>query len=526
VVSENRLASEAGANILKKGGNAVDAAITTAHVIGVSAPAFSGMGGGGFALIWLAREERVVFVDFRERAPSTATEDMFRFTGSGKVFRKENSVGYRSVAVPGAISGHALMLEKYGTLRLRETLDPAARVARRGFRVGRALAYVWKLGAKKLKRFDESRLIFLRKGRPYREGDRIALPTLAKTLTTLAREGAEEFYRGSLARKIAEHMTANMGLVSIRDLEEYEPTIREPLRGSYKDYEIMSAPPPSSGGAVILQSLNILESFPLKSYGIESAEGLHILAEALARSSMNCCSTISDPAFSHPPTERLVSKAFAREVASTISPNTSSIPTFPSGFPLAPASNTTHLVVIDGERNVASVTESVECYFGSGVTVPGTGILLNDTMHDFDPHPGMANSVDPYKIPMSNMSPTIVLKEGEPILALGSAGGPRIVSSTLQVLLNVIEYGLELRDAVAAPRIHVNGSCVQLEETVGRAVARELRKMGHGIQVRKRAGKGDPGLYFGGVHAAHISEDNCLSGAPDPRRDGLAIGLP
>jgi gamma-glutamyltranspeptidase/glutathione hydrolase len=522
VVSEDRLASEAGANVLKRGGNAVDAAITAAHVIGVSAPAFSGPGGGGFALIWLAREEKAVFVDYRERAPSAASEDMFRLTRSGKVFRNANAVGYRAVAVPGAILGHALILERYGTLRLGETLAPAARVARRGFRVGRALAYIWKLGAKKLLSFDESRLTFLRKGRPYGESDQVALPALGKTLTTLAREGAEEFYRGSLAGRISEHLTTNGGLVSTRDLEEYEPKVREPLCGSYGGYEIISAPPPSSGGAVILQSLNILETFPLKSYGIGSAEGLHILAEALARSSLNCCTTISDPAFSNPPTERLVSKAFAREVASTISPNTST-PNFPSNP--ASASNTTHLVVIDGARNVVSLTESLECYFGSGVTVPGTGLLLNDTMHDFDPHPGMTNSVGPRKIPMSNMSPTIVLKEGKPILALGSAGGPRIVSSTLQVLLNVIEYGMELRDAVAAPRIHVNGTSVELEETVQRAVAMKLRKMGHSVEVRKRAGKADTGLYFGGVHAAQISDDNSLSGAPDPRRDGLAIGL-
>jgi gamma-glutamyltranspeptidase/glutathione hydrolase len=525
VVSANRLASKSGTNILKKGGNAVDAAITTAHMLGVAVPAFSGVGGGGFALIWLAREEKPVFVDFREKAPLAATEDMYKLTPSGEVRREENAVGYRAVAVPGAISGHASILEKYGSLGLKETLEAAARTARHGFSVDRALAYTWRLGAKKLRKFSESKSTYLKQGHPYRAGDRVSLPTLARTLTSLAREGAEELYTGSLAHRIARDMAANRGLITTGDLEAYEPTAREPLRGSYKEYEIITAPPPSAGGAIILQSLNILEHFPLKGYRSLSAQGLHFLAEAFARAAINCRSTISDPALCSPPMETLLSKTFGNELASSISANSSSIPTNSGGFPLAPASNTTHLVAIDSERNVVSLTESIECYFGSGVIVPGTGFILNDTMHDFEPRPGMTNSVGPGKIPMSSMSPTIVLKDGRPVLAVGAAGGPRIASATLQVLLNVLEYGLELPDAVAAPRIHVNGTLLQMEPTVGGAVARELRKMGHSVQVKKNARKTDPPLYFGGVQAAQIMNDNSLNGAPDPRRDGTAAGL-
>ena len=526
VVSANQIASRVGAKVLKRGGNAVDAAITTAHVLGVAEPAFSGLGGGGFALIWLAREEKAAFVDFREKAASAATEDMFQLTKSGKVVANENAVGYKSVAVPGAISGHASILERYGTLRLRETLDDAARIALRGFLVDRTLSYVWKLGAKKLQRFKDSRSTYLKRARPFTKGDRVVLPALARTIRAIASEGPEEFYCGRLARKIVEDMASNKGLLTAHDLEEYEPTTREPLRGHYKGYEIISAPPPSCGGAIILQSLNILENLPLKNYDNGSPEGLHMLTEALARSSMTCRPTISDPAFSNPPIEKFLSKVFAKELASTVSLNTSSIPTPASNSPLAHASNTTHLVAVDAERNVVSLTESVECYFGSGVTVPGTDMILNDTMHDFEPHPGMVNSVGPGKIPMSNMAPTIVLRDGEPVLALGSAGGPRIVSSTLQVLLNVIEYELELQDAVMAPRIHLDGARLQLEQAVGRGVARKLQEMGHSIQIKKRTGKEDPGLYFGGVHAVQISQDNRLIGAPDSRRDGLAAGLP
>jgi gamma-glutamyltranspeptidase / glutathione hydrolase len=524
VVSANCLASEAGAKVLKNGGNAVDAAITTAHVLGVSAPAFSGIGGGGFALVWRAREEKAVFIDFREKAPLAAKEDMFKFTPSGKVLRQENAIGYKSVAVPGTISGHALMLENYGTLRLSETLHQAERTAKYGFRVGRALGFSWKLSAGKLRRFAESRSTYLNRGRTYNEGDLVTLPSLARTIQKIAAEGADEFYQGSVARMIVHDMAENNGLIASRDLEDYEPTIREPIRGSYNDYEIISAPPPSAGGAIMLQSLNILANLPVTQYARTSAVGIHILAEALARGFMNCRATISDPAFSDPRTEMQISRTLARELASTVSTRVSSIPTEPREFPLMPASNTTHLVAIDAEHNVVSLTESVECYFGSGITVPGTGLVLNDTMHDFDPHRQTVNSVAPGKIPMSSMSPTVVLKEGRPILALGGAGGPRIVSSTFEVLLNVVEYGLELRDAVAAPRIHINGTRVQLEEPL-RPVANELRKIGHSVEVRKRVGKGDPGLYFGGVQAAQIREDNSLVGAPDPRRDGLAVGL-
>ncbi len=454
-----------------------------------------------------------------------ATEGMFKLTSSGRVVREENAVGYKSVAVPGAIAGHALMLEKYGTAKLEDTLEPAIRCARRGFRVGRVLAFTWKLSVNKLKRFKESKKTYLNKGRPYRQGEKISLYSASKDLAKIALDGAGEFYNGTIATKICDDMTSNNGLITSTDLERYKPTMREPLRGSYKDYEIITAPPPSTGGAIILQSLNMLENRALKSFGQNSPQALHILAEALARANMNCRSRISDPDFTDVSTGTLVSKDFAKELGSTINPNKVSIPTEPTSYPLMPASNTSHFLAIDSEHNVVSMTESLECYFGSGITVPGTGMILNDTMHDFDPRPGMANSVSPWKIPMSSMNPTIILKNGRPIMTVGSAGGPRIVSSTLQVLLNVIEFDMGLKDAVAASRIHVHGDRLQLEKTLTSRTATELRKMGHSVEVRKLLGRSDPGLYFGGVHAGQLSEDDNLYGAADPRRDGLAIGL-
>jgi gamma-glutamyltranspeptidase/glutathione hydrolase len=525
VVSANPLASKAGARVLGRGGNAIDAAITTAHMLGVTAPAFSGIGGGGFALIWLAKQEKAVFVDFREKAPSAAREDMFKLTLTGKVVREENSEGYKSIAVPGAISGHASILETYGTLTFRDTLDQAAKTAKRGFRVGRALAYVWRLSAKKLQRFKESRTAYLKRGRPYRRGDSITLPDLGKTLIGLGREGPEEFYHGSIARRTVDAIQANKGLLRSEDLGRYEPTVREPLQGKYEDYEIISAPPPSCGGAMILQSLNILENLNADRAGANSTEELHLFAEAFSRSAIECRATISDPAFSNTSVEGLISKEFAKQLASTVSLNRASMPG-ELGGPNMPASNTTHLVAIDAEHNVVSLTESLECYFGSGVTVPETGILLNDTMHDFEPRPQTPNSVAPGKIPMSSMTPTIILKEGKPLLTLGSAGGPRIVSSTLRVLVNVLRHEMGLMEAVAAPRIHMIGSRIQLEESMGGSVCRDLRKMGHAVELKKLVAKDDPSLYFGGVHAAMVRDDGSLIGAPDPRRDGLAIGIP
>jgi len=524
VVSANPLASRAGIAILKKGGNAIDAAVATAQTLGVTVPAFSGIGGGGFALIWLANEQKPIFMDYRERAPSSAFQDMFRVTGSGKVIADENSVGYKAVAVPGTLAGHASMLEKYGTMSLTDVIEPAIRCASRGVQVGRTLAYVWKQSTRKLKRFKGSRAIYLHKNRPYRQGEKITLTNLRGSLEAIAVNGHREFYYGKIADQICDDMTANNGLVTHRDLERYAPTYREPIRGTYKGFDVISAPPPSAGGSIILQALNILETYQLKSYGHNSTQSLHLLAEALSRGNMNCRTRVSDPDTSSVPTKLLISKDFARQAAADIRASAASFPPCPLNLPSMPASNTTHFVAADSDGNIVSMTESIECYFGSGVVVPGTGILLNDTMHDFDPRPGVANSVGPWKIPMSSMSPTIILKDGEPILALGSAGGPRIVSSTLQVILNVIEFGMNVKQAVDAPRIHIEGDRILLESNTPRATIINLHKMGHKAEVRLRKDISDPGLYFGGVHAVHFNQ-NATAGGADPRRDGLAVTI-
>jgi len=518
VVAAHPLAAQAGVSILRRGGNAVDAAVGTALTLGVVTPAFCGIGGGGFALLWLANEDKPVFVDYRERAPASATESMFRVTPKGNVVGDANSVGYMAIGVPGTLAGDSLLLQDYGSLRLRDVIAPAMEQARKAFLVSRGMAQVWRKSLSKLRRFKGSRETYLNRGRPYRQGETIALKDLARTLSTIARNGISEFYTGSISKKIIRDAQTGGGLVSESDLERFQPTLREPVRGGFKDFEIISAPPPSCGGIIIIQALKMLDQ-TTERLDHNSAETLHLMSEILMRANTSRA-LVCDPNSSPIQISKLISDSYCNEMKKSISPDkaSSTLPHFDS--PQHINACTSHLSVIDSEGNAASVTESVECYFGSGVVVPKTGILLNDTMHDFDPNTGRLNSVGPGKIPMSSMSPTIVLKNGRPLLAVGSAGGPRIPSSTLQALLNVTEFGMSVEDAVAAPRIHVNGALVQAESRIAPHTLAALRKMGHKVEVRRPME-----IYFGGVHAAYSNRiTGELDGGADPRRDGEPAG--
>lgn len=516
VVAAHPLAAKAGVRILRRHGNAIDAAVATALALGSVAPAFSGIGGGGFALIWLAREGKSVFVDYRERAPHAAKEDMFQVDSSGKVARDENSQGYKAVAVPGALAGHSFMLERYGTLTLKETMASAIGYARRGTQVAKALASALEQSASKLRRFKTSSSVFLKKGKPYRERDRISLKDLAKSLDILSKRGASEFYTGNIAKRICYDMTSNGGLLSNEDFDRFRPTERKPIRGTYKGLEVISAPPPSSGGIMLLQVLNMLEHYGLMRYEQNSPEALHLISEALIRSSHDARSLICDPDFSKVPVDSLIAKRDRVDL-------TLHQPSF-DDISSQSSSSTSHFVVIDGKHNVVSMTETIECYFGSGIVVPGTGIILNDTMHDFDPRTGRVNSVAPWKIPMSSMCPTILLRDQKPFMAVGAAGATRIISSTLETILNVVEFGMTLQEAVAAPRIHTQKDIVQVESGIPISSVAALRVLGHKIEAGRRDISWRSGLYFGGVHSALVKPDGTLEGGPDPRRDGAALG--
>ncbi len=518
VVAAHPLAAQAGMAILKRGGNAVDAAVGTALTLGVVTPAFCGIGGGGFALLWLAKEDKPVFVDYRERAPASATNSLFRVMPKGNVVRDENSVGYRAVGVPGTLAGDSLLLQDYGNLKLRDVIAPAMAHARKGILVSRGMAQVWRKSITKLRRFKGSRETYLKRNGPYRTGESIALKDLARTLGTIASNGISEFYTGRIAKKMIRDIQTGGGLISEIDLERFQPTLREPVRAGFKDLEIISAPPPSCGGIIMTQALKMLEQTNERLHH-NSAETLHLMSEVLMRANTSR-TLVCDPDSSTIPISKLISDSYCNEMKSSISLDKASSILPHLGNSGHINSCTSHLSVIDSEGNVASVTESVECYFGSGVVVPNTGILLNDTMHDFDPKPGRLNSVGPGKIPMSSMSPTILLKDGRPLLAVGSAGGPRIPSSTLQALLNVTEFGMSVEDAVAAPRIHVKDTLVQVEGRIPPQTIAALRKMGHEVEVKRPTE-----IYFGGVHAAYsklITGE--LEGGADPRRDGEPAG--
>lgn len=516
VVAAHPLAARVGVKVLRMGGNAVDAAVTTALALGSVAPAFSGIGGGGFALIWLAREGRSVFVDYRERAPLAAREGMFQVDSSGNVVGKSNSEGYLSIATPGAIAGHSLLLEKYGKLNLSETIQPAIEYARRGSTVGKALASAWKQSTAKLKRFKASKAMLLHRGKPYRAGERIRLKELANSLNAISKHGPSEFYTGRIANSICKEINANGGLLSPGDLEKFKPIEREPVHGTFKDFEVISAPPPSCGGTIILQTLNILEQHHLRELGHNSPQALNLIAEAMIRSNHSSREVVCDPDTSKINVHEMVSKQYATSLATGLG-------TTP--WAEQPRSSTSHLVAIDSEHNVVSMTESVECYFGSGIVSGETGIILNDTMHDFEPRSGHPNSVASWKIPISSMSPTILLREGKPYMAVGAAGASRIISSTLQTILNVTEFGMSLQEAVAAPRIHTQSNLIQVEKGIPRNSTVALRKMGHMVESGRRDAVWQAGLYFGGVHSALLNLDETLEGGPDPRRDGATEGL-
>jgi gamma-glutamyltranspeptidase/glutathione hydrolase len=519
VSSAHPLASIAGVEVLKKGGNAVDAAVATALTLGTVTPAFCGTGGGGFALIWLANERRAIFVDYRERAPQAASEDLFRLNTDGAVSGNENSMGYKAIAIPGTIAGQSLMVERFGRSKFRKLFEASIRHARKGFTVSRTMAEAWTTSYHKLESFKSSSSIYLDKGKPFKRGRKLRLTQLSKSLSGIATKGPWEFYNGPIAQKMVNDIRVNGGLLTATDLERFKPEIRESVRGSYRGFEIISAPPPSSGGAVIIEALNILENFQFETKDTHSPRTLHLLSEALARGFVNCRANICDPAFGRVPIDTLTSKDFAQKLAESIEEGKASSRVEPANLSGSPESNTSHLCVVDSERNVVAVTESVECYFGSGVVIPGTGIVLNDTMHDFDPRPRRLNSVGPGKIPMSSMSPTIVLRDGVPFLAVGSAGSTRIVSSVLQTLLGVLEFNLPLNRAVASPRIHIQADEIEAEGRIPKASVDSLQRIGHRVKSRRPRE-----LYFGGVHAAMIRSDGRLEGVADPRRDGTASG--
>ncbi len=463
VVSAHALASQAGVDVLKQGGNAIDAAIAVGYTLAVVYPSAGNLGGGGFMTIQLA-DGRKTFLDFREKAPLAATPNMY-LDADGNVVKGLSTKGHLAVAVPGTVAGLEMAREKFGRLNRADLLQAAIQLAEAGFTLNQADADALAAVAKELRPDPASAAIFLNNGEPFAVGQALVQPDLAKTLRSIRDNGVSGFYRGPVAEAIAAASQAGHGLLTLEDLSQYQPRELAPVECDYRGYHITSAPPPSSGGVVICEALNILEAYPLRELGFHSAQAVHYQIEAMRHVYVDRNSYLGDPDFIQNPIARLIDKAYAEKIRSAINPQLAGISKdIKPGVRPHEGSNTTHYSVIDQWGNAVAVTYTLNDWFGAKVTAGGTGILLNNEMDDFTVKIGVpniyglvqgeANAIAPGKRPLSSMSPTIVSKDGKPVLVLGTPGGSRIITAVLQTIIHAIDYDMTVQEAVDAPRFH------------------------------------------------------------------------
>ena len=502
VVSTQKIASNIGLQVLKDGGNAFDAAVAVGYALAVVHPVAGNIGGGGFAIIHTAAGDNVA-LDFREMAPGKATRDMY-LDKDGNVIPKSSTDGYLAAGVPGTVAGMSALLNKYGTKSLATLMQPAIKYAEDGFGVSERQAETFKEHAPRLSKFASSRKYFLKPdGSTYKEGETVIQKDLAKTLRMIAQQGPDAFYKGDIAELIAKDMAANGGLITTEDLAKYKPIWREPVKGTYRGYEILSMSPPSSGGTHILQILNVVEGHDLKSLGFGSSATVHAMAEAMRYAYADRSEFMGDPDFLKVPVKGLISKEYAAEIRAKIDPAkaTPSSQVRPGTPGMYEGTNTTHYSIVDKFGNAVSITYTINDYYGSAAAVNGAGFLLNNEMDDFSIKPGVpniyglvggaANAVEPYKRPLSSMSPTIVLKDGKIYMVVGSPGGSRIITTVLQVISNVIDHDMNIREAVDAPRIHMQWLPDELrieKNGLAKDVIDSLTAMGYKVVVRGSMG--------------------------------------
>ena len=463
VACAQHLACEAGVEVLKKGGNAIDAAVAVGYALAVTYPAAGNLGGGGFMTVVFA-DGRKTFIDFREKAPLKATRDMY-LGPDGKVVDGLSTRGYLAIAVPGTVGGLEYAREKYGTLKRAELIDPAIKLAEDGFALDYGDAIPLAAGAPQLSKYPASAAIFLRDGRPLLPGEKLVQKDLARTLTAIRERGAEGFYKGEVGAAIAASVQAGGGLIGAEDLARIAPRELPPISCDYRGFTVVSAPPPSSGGVTLCEMLGILEGFDLKGLGFGSAAALHDEIETMRHAYVDRNNLLGDPAFVDNPVGKLLSKDYTDKIRAAIDPAraTPSAELAP-GKPPHEGVETTHYSVVDAQGNAVAVTYSLNDWFGTGIVAGDTGVLLNDTMDDFTSKVGAPNlyglvqgeknAIAPGKTPLSSMTPTVVVKDGKPLLVLGTPGGSRIITVVLETILNVIDYGMSISEAVDAPRIH------------------------------------------------------------------------
>lgn len=548
VVSVHELASQVGVEIMRVGGNAVDAAVATGFALAVVHPAAGNLGGGGFMLLRLA-DGKVHFVDFREKAPAAATANMY-LDLHGDV-SDDAWLGYRAIGVPGSVAGLAYAEKKFGKLTLAQVIAPAIKLARDGY------ALSWEEARdmredKYLGRFFESRRIFQRDGNFYKPGEVFRQPELARTLERIASD-PDDFYHGALARELAASIQKGAGLITADDLAHYEVKERAPVLGSYRGYEIISAPPPSSGGTVLLEILNILEGYDLAKTGNRSAVSVHLITEAFRRAFYDRAEFMGDPDFSKIPVAQLIDKRYGAAWRESIDPARASVSKdlkrpaifseleqyakeHPQLLAMRESPYTTHYSIVDSDGNAVSVTTTLNDWFGSRVTAEGLGFLLNDEMDDFAAKPGVpnsdgliqgpANAIGPSKRPLSSMTPTIVLKDNQLFLVLGSPGSSRIITTVANVLIGVVDYEMNIQEAVNAPRFHNQWlpDVLSVEQWFSPDTVKSLEQMGYNTKFG--VGKGDD-------WRGYWSDAECIAidprtgerlGASDDRNNGKAVG--
>ena len=549
VVSVHELASQAGVEIMQAGGNAVDAAVATGFALAVVHPPAGNIGGGGFMLVRMA-DGKTHFIDYREKAPAAATRDMY-LDAQGNVIDGASEYGYKAIGVPGSVAGMVYAEQKYGKLTLQRVMAPAIRLAREGYALSWGEARDLRTD-KHLSQFAESRRVFQRDGDYYQPGEIFLQPDLARTLERIAAK-PDDFYHGTLARELAAAMQKGGGLITADDLAHYEVKEREPIRGTYRGYEIISAPPPSSGGIVLVESLNILEGYDLGKLGNRSAESIHFTTEAFRRAFFDRAEFLGDPDFAKIPVSQLIDQKYGAAWRDSIEADHASASRelkrpgifseleryaamHPLPLPNHESPHTTHYSVVDAAGNAVSVTTTINDWFGSRVTADGLGFLMNDEMDDFSAKPGVpnadgliqsaANAIGPGKRPLSSMTPTIVVHDGKAVLVLGSPGSSKIITTVANVLMGVVDYGMNIQEAVNAPRFHNQWlpDVLNVEQWFSPDTVQRLQKMGYKLEF---------GLHEGGNVSPYWSDAECIAidpktgerlGASDYRNGGRAVG--
>ncbi len=529
VASEQGLATQVGLDILKQGGNAIDAAVAVGFALAVVLPNAGNIGGGGFMVLHDDKTGKDVAIDFREIAPAKASRDMY-LDNQGNVIDGKSLFTHDASGVPGTVAGMEYALKKWGTMPLSQVLEPAIKLADKGFIVSDVLAQTLKEEKSTLGKWSASKAIFFKNGEPLKSGDLLVQKDLAKSLRLIAKQGAKAFYQGEIATKIAKEMQSQGGTMTLEDLKAYKVVERQPIIGDYRGYKVVTMPPPSSGGVHLIEILNMLEHYPIKEDGVNSAKNIHHMAESMKLAYADRSEYLGDPDFVKIPVTGLTSKAYANELAKTIDDNKARLSSnIKPGKPQPYESDqTTHFSVMDKAGNAVAVTYTLNLNFGSGIVVEGTGILLNNEMDDFSVKPGVpnafglvggtANAIEAKKRPLSSMTPTIVMKNNKPWLVTGSPGGARIITTVLQSVVNTIDHEMNPAEAIITPRVHHQWlpDELRVEEGISPDTIKLLQDKGHKVVTKAPMGR---------IQIIQ-ADDSGFYGYSDPRNpDGKTLGF-